>query len=282
MRLLAPAGWYANPDGGGGLRYWDGLSWTEHTHGVPVAAGTAAVAPEADEPAPGLRGVGLAIAGFGAGAAAGWGVVAALDAAGDPGGNVVAFVLSELALWLCLVGTVAYVSRRRGTGNLVRDFGWRFRRADLGIGAIGAIIGRSATVIVTIPLYAAFHELLRNPSVGLPTSEITGGMLAAYAVAACVGAPVVEELFFRGLVQTRLVARWGATRGILVTSAMFGAGHLIGWRGPASLLAATAIAAGGVVLGYLRHRTGRLGTSMVAHSLFNGVAVLLLAVGVGK
>ena len=63
---------------------------------------------------------------------------------------------------------------------------------------------------------------------------------------------------------------------------MFGAAHLIGWQGPASILAATAIAAGGVVLGYLRNRTGRLGTSMVAHSLFNGFAVLLIGVGVGR
>lgn len=26
-----PAGWYANPEGSGQLRYWDGSGWTEHT-----------------------------------------------------------------------------------------------------------------------------------------------------------------------------------------------------------------------------------------------------------
>jgi uncharacterized RDD family membrane protein YckC len=31
----APANWYPDPEGGGGLRYWDGVAWTEHR--VPPA-----------------------------------------------------------------------------------------------------------------------------------------------------------------------------------------------------------------------------------------------------
>lgn len=193
-----------------------------------------------------------------------------------------AFCLSELALWSGLLGSVCYVSRRRATGELATDVGWRFRRSDLGIGAVGAAVARSTAVIVTIPLYGAFHDQLRGPNVGLPAHTLGAGLLAAYAVAACAGAPVVEELFFRGLVQSRLVGLWGAVPGIAVTSCLFGAAHLIGWNGPASLLAAAGIAAAGAVLGYLRHRTGRLGTSIVAHGLFNTVAVLLLAGGVGQ
>ena len=27
-----PAGWYADPDGGGGQRYWDGNAWTDSVH----------------------------------------------------------------------------------------------------------------------------------------------------------------------------------------------------------------------------------------------------------
>ena len=32
---LAPAGWYADPVGGSGKRYWDGQRWTEHTTPTP-------------------------------------------------------------------------------------------------------------------------------------------------------------------------------------------------------------------------------------------------------
>jgi hypothetical protein len=283
-----PAGWYPNPDSGGGLRYWNGRQWTEFTHGPPpgveptVAAASPQPATETIEAPEPPRGVGIAILGFALGAGGGIGAIAALDAAGNPGGDVVELIVSLAVLWAGLLGAVFYVSRRRGTGSLRRDFGWGFRGQDVGIGALGAIIGRSTTVVVAIPLYAAFHDLLRNPSVGLPVDKLTGGLFATYAVTACIGAPIVEELYFRGLIQSRLVWRFGTTRGIGVTSAMFGSAHLIGWQGPASLLAATAIGAGGVVLGYLRNRTGRLGTSQVAHALFNAFAVLLIGIGVGR
>jgi hypothetical protein len=38
-----PAGWYPDPDGSGGQRYWDGMSWTEHRY--PAAPPPLAPAP---------------------------------------------------------------------------------------------------------------------------------------------------------------------------------------------------------------------------------------------
>ena len=40
---------------------------------------------------------------------------------------------------------------------------------------------------------------------------------------ACVGAPIVEELFFRGLVQTVLIRNLGTTPAIVVQAMLFGA-----------------------------------------------------------
>jgi hypothetical protein len=44
-----PAGWYPNPDGTGGLRWWSGVGWTEYTRSAPAQA------PE-DEVRPGAAG----------------------------------------------------------------------------------------------------------------------------------------------------------------------------------------------------------------------------------
>jgi membrane protease YdiL (CAAX protease family) len=88
---------------------------------------------------------------------------------------------------------------------------------------------------------------------------------------------LVEELFFRGLVQTRLVERFGPFAGIAVASLLFGAAHLTAWNGWRTFVYAWAVAAGGVVLGLLRYLTGRLGPGIVAHAFFNAQAMLAVA-----
>ena len=48
-----PAGWYADPDGSGGQRYWDGSAWTEHRSPAtpePTAPTTPAEPPGSEQP----------------------------------------------------------------------------------------------------------------------------------------------------------------------------------------------------------------------------------------
>lgn len=95
-------------------------------------------------------------------------------------------------------------------------------------------------------------------------------------VSAVVLAPLSEEVFCRGLVQSmfrRYTGRpWAA---VVVTSALFA---LLHWdslpRGSgAGWVQLPALAALGVVLGYNYERSGRLVASIVIHVLFNSVSV---------
>ena len=83
--------------------------------------------------------------------------------------------------------------------------------------------------------------------------------------------PIVEELFFRGLLQRSLLRWMGPAPAIALQAGVFAFTHF-------QKLQFAALFAFGVVLGYLAHRTGRLGPGIAAHMVFNGAAVLNLVV----
>jgi membrane protease YdiL (CAAX protease family) len=196
---------------------------------------------------------------------------------GHPGGRVVQLVASEIGLWTGLLGACLVVSRRRGSGSLRADFRLRFRPIDVGLGLAASLVARVLASFSVLPVSFAFRHVRQPDRTVL--GDVAHGVLGwlALTLVVCVGAPIIEELFFRGLVQIRLVGRWGPVRGIVVAALLFGAAHLIGWQGPATLAYAVAIFVGGLVLGAARHYSGRLGTSISAHMLFNAQALLVLA-----
>lgn len=87
-------------------------------------------------------------------------------------------------------------------------------------------------------------------------------------------APIAEELFFRGIVQTQVAgfvrSRWIA---VLLTGAVFGLMHM------GQPQAVVPLAALGVILGYVYERTGSLAAPVLLHALFNGWTTLQRAVG---
>jgi membrane protease YdiL (CAAX protease family) len=188
------------------------------------------------------------------------------------------YVLSSLfGLWVGFFGAPWLASRFRGTGRLVVDLGLRFRWID----ALGILIGIGGQVLVAV-LYAPFISHLHNFSA--PTQKLTGsshgGGFLLIALFTVIGAPFMEELFFRGLLlrgllrlfspddlgrrQARLLALGGA---VVLDGLLFALAHAE-WEQFAGL------ALFGVVLALISYRTGRLGMNMVAHASFNAVAVV--------
>ena len=83
---------------------------------------------------------------------------------------------------------------------------------------------------------------------------------------------LAEELLFRGLLQTRLVAWLGVWPGILLTALLFGAAHI-----PFSPLFALVAGIAGLGYGLLFHYSGRLSLAIALHLAVNLSHLLLLS-----
>lgn len=90
--------------------------------------------------------------------------------------------------------------------------------------------------------------------------------------------PILEEWFFRGVVQQGLVANAGVRGGIFLTALLFAMGHggpALSLQSWAALVAQTLVL--GLVLGYARHATGSIVAPILLHVGVNGFGVLSLA-----
>jgi len=91
--------------------------------------------------------------------------------------------------------------------------------------------------------------------------------LAVLVLGVGVLAPVAEELMFRGIIQSRLVQRWGAPVGIVVASVLFAVAH-------ADPQHAISVLPMGLMLGWMAHHTGSIRVPILVHLLNNTFAVV--------
>jgi hypothetical protein len=97
----------------------------------------------------------------------------------------------------------------------------------------------------------------------------TAWQLIVTAIGLCILVPVAEEMVFRGLIQRIFSRNMLPIVAVLLSGALFGAVHL-----NAHLL--ISITCFGWFLGFLFESTGNLVYSMVAHAIFNTVALVQL------
>jgi membrane protease YdiL (CAAX protease family) len=208
------------------------------------------------------------------------GIVASLWFSAHPGAKDLSLggqAMAQIGLWIGLVGGPVLASRRHGTGRLSEDFGLRARLADVPVGAVVGVLGQA----VLVPVIAfVMSPLVGHPDVGGPVEDLVkaahGVGLAVLVVFVTVGAPFVEELFFRGLLLRSLERRAGTVWAIVLSSVLFGLAHPEGLPFGAQALVSTSLAALAVVLAILAVRTGRLGPTIAAHAAFNAWTVVFL------
>lgn len=209
-------------------------------------------------------------------------------------------ILSLVGLWVGLVASVVVTTRLAargdsvlpgsqgaealvaGSGSVRRDFGLRLRPwPDIPLGIAAGVASQYLLIPIAeaplVPFVPHLYSRLGHPAQSL-TGHAFGPGLVVLAVLVCVGSPVVEELFFRGLVLRGLMGtcasmgrRVGPVVSICVTALVFSLVHF-------EALQFLGLAAFGVVLGLLAWRTGRLGPSIIAHMAFNTVTIIAIAV----
>lgn len=144
---------------------------------------------------------------------------------------------------------------------------------------IGIPLGIATQVVlvnaVNWPLHKIWPDTFNSDEVTRRATDLvenaTGVWLVVLALVVVVGAPVVEEVVYRGTLQPTLVSAWGRVVGIGVVAVVFAAIHQSGVEFPGLLAVA-------LVFGVTRHLTGRLGLSIVTHMAFNATALVLVLV----
>jgi membrane protease YdiL (CAAX protease family) len=275
-------GWFCDPFGRHTYRYWNGEIWTEHVYSDTYGRDVLSLNNRDDAREPdgawqaSFGSLALSLVGMVIAFALSFLFILPLLLLGHPGGVLALLVVSEAGLWTGLFGTCILTSRRYGTGTVRTDFRLRFRWVDLLIGFVAAIVARCFAVLVLLPFIHVFRSA-GNPDHTLNSTTNSGALgWVVLVLISCCGAPLFEELFFRGLLQGQLAERFGPSVAIAVTAVVFGAAHIGNDPGIAGLLLALSVGAAGVVLGVVRHVTGRLGSSIATHAFFNIAAVVAL------
>jgi membrane protease YdiL (CAAX protease family) len=176
------------------------------------------------------------------------GFVRLLSGAGDLG------AMCSAAIWIYL--PIVLLRAR----NLPRQkYGF-----DLAMWRRGVCEGLGSVVVIVLP-FAAVMVALR----GMPQWRAAMGIAVLEQLALTA---IPEELFFRGYVQARL-SMWRPAVAIVMTAVLFAAAHLLvapGWTRAAVFFP-------GLVMGWLRHRTGGLLAPAILHGAANVAWVAVMS-----
>jgi membrane protease YdiL (CAAX protease family) len=181
--------------------------------------------------------------------------------------------LSALALWVPFVVGMRRASRRDAEGPFLAAHGLRLRPVD----ALGVPIGVASQLVlvglVTLPFRRAFPDAFSDDAVVRRARDLvdaaSGAWMLVLVAVVVIGAPLVEELFYRGFMQRRLAGVVHPVAAWLATAVWFAAVHVQVAEFPGLLAFA-------LVLGGCWHATRRLGLPLVAHVAFNATGLAML------
>lgn len=175
----------------------------------------------------------------------------------------IVMLFSQLMVVLCIVGVVALRGGRRFCALLALNFDVPKRLFWTGLWITLALIVVGTALEELHPPLKDFVEAY----ISLPADRTA---LWISFVVVVVGAPVSEELLFRGFLYTSLRARWSAATTLIVTSILFSLSHF-----EETGLYALLVLPMAFLLGCLRERSGGIALPIAMHALTNLAAMLI-------
>lgn len=188
-----------------------------------------------------------------------------------PGLSLSEGLILQMPLWLGLLVFPWAMSRHRGMSfagataltQKVRDI------------PIGLAVGAAAQIVAIPLLYLALSPLIDTDDLSDPARMLADKAndplgIALLVLIVLIGAPLVEEIFFRGVLFATLRDRCKPWVMVAVTSLVFMVFHV------GQLLQYPGLLLFGVLAGLMYYKTGRLGAAIWTHVGFNAVTVISL------
>lgn len=179
-------------------------------------------------------------------------------------------------LWgfIFLVPLPLLFARRLGARELATAIGWHRGAGvlrEIGCGLVGYCAGLPVILLgVMGTSWLSAWAPASHPVAEMISGEAPLAVILILFSLAAIFAPLIEEVFFRGVLLAHLRPGLGVPAAVFIGAVVFAAVHP---QGVAGLPALTAI---GVVLGAIRCWRGSLIGSITAHALHNGILVLIM------
>jgi len=180
-------------------------------------------------------------------------------------------VLSLVGLWVGFAYAIRAARSRGALAPLAAQ--WQVKPGDWSYVVLGVVLQIGVGLA-----YQPFHVQHLNRPVTHLFGQAHGWSFAVLALCTTLGAPLMEEWFFRGVLYRGLdvalhgeLSTLGAWLAIVASALVFALAH-----GEPAQFAGLAFL--GVVLAWLVRRTKRLVPSIVTHLSFNGVAMVALLI----
>ncbi len=183
-------------------------------------------------------------------------------------------IVLAVALWTPMLVGLWVLSNRFGRHRFADDYGLRFKVVDLVGVPIGVLSQLVVVRLIYWPLERGWPQTFSRSRVERNARDLydqaRGGWLVGLVAIVVIGAPLVEELVYRGLLQGALVRRFNDAVAVVAVAAFFALIHFRWVEYPGLFVF-------GLVLGVCVLRTRRLGMGILTHMSFNATGLLLVA-----